>query len=75
MKQDAKENPTVHTLVVDFGQNMELPFYGEMQPGDTYYYTPLSISNLGIVDTATNTLHVHIYHEGEGKKGGIMWLH
>lgn len=59
-------------LVVDYCQNMELPFFGASQPGDTYYLSPLGIfclgvSNVGIED---HTLNAYIYHEGEGKKGG-----
>lgn len=42
----------------------------------TYYFSPLNVNNLGIVDHAhewpdgvRHCLHAHIYHEGEGKKG------
>ena len=66
-----------YTFVVDYGQNMELPVYNNEQPGITYYYSPLSIYNLGIVDHAhvyndgrvSEHLHCHVYHEGVGKKG------
>ena len=66
-----------YTFVVDYGQNMELPIFNKEQPGVTYYYSPLSIYNLGIVDHAHDYgggdikehLHCHVYHEGEGKKG------
>jgi hypothetical protein len=66
-----------YTFVVDYGQNMELPVYNKEQPGITYYYSPLSIYNLGIVDHAhvyddgrvTEHMHCHVYHEGVGKKG------
>ena len=60
----------VRTLVVDYGQNMEIPWFGSTQPGDTYYYSPLTVNNLGIVDCVDDTLTAHVYHEGEGKKGG-----
>ena len=67
----------VYTFVVDYGQNMELPTYRREQPGVTYYYSPLSVYNLGIVNHAhvcddgrvTEHLHAHVYHEGVGKKG------
>ena len=49
---------------------MELPWFGRVQPGDTYYYTPLTVNNLGIVDTYDDTLYAHVYHEGQAKKGG-----
>ena len=67
-----------YTFVVDYGQNMELPVYNKEQPGVTYYYSPLSIYNLGIVNHAhvydedgrvTEHMHCHVYHEGVGKKG------
>ena len=66
-----------YTFVVDYGQNMELPMFNKEQPGVTYYYSPLSIYNLGMVNHAhvyddgrvTEHLHVHVYHEGIGKKG------
>ncbi len=66
-----------YTFVVDYGQNMELPVYNKEQPGITYYYSPLSIHNLGIVDHAhvyddgrvMEHMHCHVYHEGVGKKG------
>ena len=68
---------TVHTLVVDYGQNMQLPWFGENQPGETYYYTPLNVYNLGVVNTAENKLHkikdklyAHVYTEAGGAKGG-----
>jgi hypothetical protein len=56
---------------------MELPVYNKEQPGITYYYSPLSIYNLGMVDHAhvyvdgriTEHMHCHVYHEGVGKKG------
>ena len=64
-------------FVVDYRQNMELPIFNKEQPGVTYYCSPLSIYNLGIVDHAhiydngevNEHLHVHDYHEGIGKKG------
>ena len=70
----ARLNPLeVKTLVVDYGQNMQLPWFGANQPGSTYYYTPLNVYNLGIVDVAHNgedILYCHVYTESEGRKGG-----
>ena len=73
---------TPHTLrtycfVVDYGQNMELPVYNLEQPGLTYYYSPLSIFNLGVVNHAhkysdkepREHMFAHVYHEGVAKKG------
>jgi hypothetical protein len=31
---------TSYCLVVDYGQNMELPVFNLEQPGMTYYYSP-----------------------------------
>jgi hypothetical protein len=60
-----------YTFIVDYGQNMELPFFGQSQPGDTYHFTPLAIYNLGVVDASNQDhLYCHIYREGAGKKGG-----
>ncbi len=48
-------------------------FFGETQPGNTHYYTPLSVYNLGAVNSAyvhigedeqNNHMHCHVYDEG-----------
>jgi hypothetical protein len=60
---EAYEN-RVHTFIVDYGQNMALPWFGTSQPGDTYYYTPLTIFNLGVVDVSHpdgEHLYCHLY--------------
>ena len=61
-----------YCFIADFSQNMELPFFGASQPGDTYYYSPLKINVFGIVDCSIfgGKLSVHVYDEGVGKKGG-----
>ena len=70
----ARSNPTVvKTLVVDYGQNMQLPWFGAKQPGNTYYFTPLNVYNLGIVDVSVDgddVLYCHVYQESTGRKGG-----
>ncbi len=56
---------------------MELPVYNKEQPGCTYYFSQLSIFNLGVVNHAhvyndgciSEHLHCHMYHEGVGMKG------
>jgi hypothetical protein len=66
-----------YTFVVDYGQNMELPMYNKEQPGCTYYFSPMSVYNLGVVDHAhvyddgwvSEHLHCHVYTKGIGKKG------
>jgi hypothetical protein len=79
--QDAtsKKDPLekVYTFVVDYGQNMELSSYNSEQPGCTYYFSPLTVFNLGVVNHAheynygrmSEHMHVHLFHEGVGKKG------
>lgn len=59
-------------IVVDYCQNMELPFFGASQPGESYYLSPLGIFCLGVsnVGIDNHSLRAYIYHEGEGKKGG-----
>jgi hypothetical protein len=76
-KEDAAANTIhserVHTFIVDYGQNMALPWFGTSQLGDTYYYTLLTIFNLGVVDVSHpdgEHLYCHLYKEGDGKKGG-----
>ena len=61
-----------YCFIADYSQNMELPFFGASQPGDTYYFTPLKINVFGIVDCCIfgGKLSAHVYHEGIGKKGG-----
>ncbi len=67
----------VYTFVIDYGQNMELPGYNSEQPGTTYYFSLLTVFNLGVVNHAhtyndgrvSEHMHAHLYHEGVGKKG------
>ena len=58
------DSAKVETLVVDYGQKMELPWFSEAQSGDTYYYSPLTVNNLGIVDYYNDILIAYVYHEG-----------
>jgi rubrerythrin len=56
--QEAKddiENGALHQekwycLVCDYAQNVGIPHFGKYQPGDTYYYSPLTINLFGFVD-------------------------
>jgi hypothetical protein len=67
-----------YTFIVNYGQNMELTIYNSTQPGCTYYFSPLNMYNLGMVNHAheyedgkvSEHMTAHIYHEGVGKKGG-----
>ena len=76
-KAEIVHSKRTYTFVVDFGQNMELPVYNKQQPGCTYYYSPLSVYNLGMVNHGHKDvngkvgahMYAHVYHEGVGKKG------
>ena len=56
---------------------MELSVFNDNQPGCTYYYSPLGVYNLGVVNHAHDYgtgefkehIYAHVYHEGDGKKG------
>jgi hypothetical protein len=75
----AKKNhlEKVYTFVVNYEQNMELPSYNSEQPSCAYYFSPLTVFNLGVVNHAhayndgrvSKHMHAHLYHEGVGKKG------
>ena len=66
-----------YTFIVNYGQNMELTIYNSTQPGCTYYFSPLSMYNLGMVNHAhkydagnvSEHMYAHVYYEGIGKKG------
>ena len=57
-------------FVGDYSQNMGLPWFGNEQPGVTYYYSPLGVYVFGMANYATEHLHAYVYDEGEGAKGG-----
>ena len=38
----------VQTMTMDYYQNINLPYLGEDQPGDTYYFSSISIYCFGI---------------------------
>jgi hypothetical protein len=70
------------TIIADYSQNGELPSYGNQQPGETYYYSPLTVNIFGIVDTDNEkeTMVAYCYEEYEGGKGGnnvasLLMLH
>jgi hypothetical protein len=56
---------------VDYAQNMDLPHFGEEQPGDIYYYSPLTVNVFGVTNlTAKPTkMMAYGYTEAEGGKG------
>ena len=58
------------TFVGDYCQNFGLPHFGNEQPGETYYYSPLGVYIFGIVNYADEKMNAYCYHEGQGAKGG-----
>ena len=57
--------------IVDFCQNVQLPSHKKDQPGETYFFVPLKIFVLGIVNCniEKSYLHAYMYTEAEGGKG------
>ncbi len=74
---DKGHSERTYTFVVDYGQNMELPVFNKEQPGCTYYFSPMKVSNLGMVDHAhkypdgsvSAHMHCHVYTDAVRKKG------
>ena len=60
-------------LTIDMGQNLELPNFEGEQPGDTYYFLPLTCYLFGVVNNATATkcakMNAYVWLEGEGDRG------
>jgi len=59
-------------IVADYCQNLALPHLGHSQPGETYYFSPLTVNCFGTADTSTDKpqMRAYVYTEGDGKKGG-----
>ena len=57
-------------IIVDFCQNVQLPSHKKDQPGETYFFVPLNIFVLGVVDcnSKKDHLHAYMYTEAEGGK-------
>ncbi len=62
-----------YTFVVDYSQNIEMPCFGGNKPGDSYYFTPLSVSILAVVNCAhmhadetdaKDHMYCHVYQDG-----------
>lgn len=55
------------------GQNLSLPNFAGEQPGDTYYFSPISVNLFGVVDCATcdhhDRMNTYIWPEYEGDRG------
>ena len=76
MSVDRPHSECTYTFVVDYGQNIELPIFNKEQPGCPYYYSPMTVNNLGMVDHAHKYpngqvgehMHCHVYTDDIGKK-------
>jgi predicted small metal-binding protein len=74
---DRPHSERTYIFVVDYGQNMSLPIFNSQQPGATYYFSPRTVNNLGIVDHAHKYddgkvgehMHCHVYTDAVGWKG------
>jgi hypothetical protein len=71
-RDKVQDEDMMFTLVVDCCQNMEMPFFGLDQPGETCRCTPETVNLLGIVDcnAEKEVLCAHACSEEEGGKGG-----
>ncbi len=72
-KQEAIDKPNlVRTYTIDYAQNTMMPHFGDEQPGETYYYSPVNVYTLGVVNCGLKPmkLYAHTYFEDEAKKGG-----
>jgi hypothetical protein len=60
-----------YCLVYDYAKNLGIPHFRSEQPGDTYYYSPLTLHMLGIVDLShsPHRLECYCYCEFTGKRG------
>ena len=60
------------TLIVDYCQNLSMPSFNKDQPGETYFFVPMNVYCLGIVDcnSPKDHLYAYMYTEKEGGKGG-----
>lgn len=45
----------------DYTQILNMPHFGNERPGDTYYFSPLTIKNFGVVDDSVEVSDAHIY--------------
>jgi hypothetical protein len=75
---DGKEHSVRrYTIVVDYGQNMQIPIFNNEQPGSAYYFNTTGVYNLDAVHHAQvyndgrilEHMHCHVCHKGVGKKG------
>jgi hypothetical protein len=56
---------------VDYAQNMDIPRFGEEQPADIYYFSPLTVNVFGCMDLMSKPTQMKAfgYTEAKGSKG------
>ena len=57
--------------MLNYIQNLVLPHYDREQPGNTYYFSPLSVCIFIVVNHSPpkDYLYAFLYHERQRKKG------
>jgi hypothetical protein len=72
-KNNVPDAEMKYTLVCNYAQNMEMPYFGSTQPGKMHYFTPKTINLFGIVDCypEKEVLYGYCYGEEDGQKGGL----
>jgi hypothetical protein len=73
-----------YVFICDYAQNIEVPFLGDQQPGETYYLSPKSVYVFGMVDMAHKYndvvqsvgehLHTHCIPKRRVIRGATMLL-
>lgn len=68
-----------HVLTIDMGQNIGLPSFEGEQPGDTYYFSPLTLYLFGVTDNSRSYIgddneghdfmQAYIWHKKDGDRG------
>jgi hypothetical protein len=73
---EEEDNTVIHSnchyvLVGDYAKNLSAPHFGGAQPGDTYYFSPLTVFLFGLVDLAKtpNKMNCYAYAEDDWNKG------
>ena len=78
--RDLPRDQRKYCFVADYAQNCCIPSFSGDQPGETYYYSPLSAYVFGVADCSRKPTHMtaHVYLENESGKGGnnvasLLW--
>ncbi len=66
-KNNISHSDPSYTFVVNYGQNMEVPFFGKTPQGGTFYYARMSVYNLGLVHST------HLHNGEDEPKDHMNW--